>query len=74
MPMFAARHLCPQAVVLPPNMQKYARVGRDVRTLLLKLSPAVENHQQPASPVQLTTFPLESLAGEARIQIGRAHV
>jgi DNA polymerase-4 len=42
MPMFAARHLCPQAVVVPPDMQKYARVGRDVRTLLLKLSPAVE--------------------------------
>jgi DNA polymerase-4 len=42
MPMFAARRLCPQAVVVPPDMQKYARVGRDVRTLLLKLTPVVE--------------------------------
>jgi DNA polymerase IV len=42
MPMFAARQLCPQAVVVPPDMQKYASVGRDVRTLLLKLSPVVE--------------------------------
>jgi DNA polymerase-4 len=42
MPMFAARRLCPQAVVVPPNMQKYARVGRDVRTLLATLTPLVE--------------------------------
>jgi DNA polymerase-4 len=42
MPMFAARRLCPQAVVVPPNMKKYARVGRDVRALLTTLTPLVE--------------------------------
>jgi DNA polymerase IV len=42
MPMFAARRLCPQAVLVPPNMQKYARVGRDVRALLATLTPLVE--------------------------------
>ena len=28
MPMFQARRLCPAAVVIPPNMEKYVRVGR----------------------------------------------
>jgi DNA polymerase-4 len=42
MPMFAALRLCPQAVVVAPNMQKYARMGREVRTLLFNLSPLVE--------------------------------
>jgi DNA polymerase-4 len=42
MPMFAARRLCPQAVVVPPDMKKYARVGRDVRALLATLTPLVE--------------------------------
>src|SRR5690348_9854153 len=42
MPMFEARRLCPQAVVLRPDMQKYAKVGRDVRGLMLALTPQVE--------------------------------
>ena len=42
MPMFEARRLCPDAVVVPPNMEKYARVGREVRTYMLKLTPSVE--------------------------------
>jgi DNA polymerase-4 len=42
MPMFQARRLCPQAVVVPPDMAKYARVGRDVRALMLELTPLVE--------------------------------
>jgi DNA polymerase-4 len=42
MPMFEARRLCPDAVVLRPNMQKYAKVGRDVRALMLALTPQVE--------------------------------
>ena len=31
MPMFEARRLCPHASVVPPDMEKYARVGREVR-------------------------------------------
>ena len=42
MPMFKARKLCPEAVVIPPNMKKYARVGREVRQLMLETTPLVE--------------------------------
>ena len=42
MPMFKALELCPDAVVLPPNMEKYARVGREVRDAMRALTPLVE--------------------------------
>ena len=42
MPMFEARRLCPHAAVVPPDMEKYARVGREVRSLMLELTPLVE--------------------------------
>jgi len=42
MPMFEARRLCPQATVLRPNMEKYAGVSRQVRALMLELTPVVE--------------------------------
>ena len=42
MPMFEARRLCPHATVVPPDMDKYARVGREVRALMFKLTPLVE--------------------------------
>src|SRR6185295_3889308 len=42
MPMFQAKRLCPDAVVVPPNMEKYSEVGRQVRTLMLALTPQVE--------------------------------
>jgi DNA polymerase IV len=42
MPMFEARRLCPHAAVVRPDMEKYARVGRDVRGLMVKLTPLVE--------------------------------
>jgi DNA polymerase-4 len=42
MPMFKALKLCPHAVVIHPNMDKYARVGREVRALMLELTPLVE--------------------------------
>src|ERR1044072_6474429 len=42
MPMFKARALCPHATVISPNMQKYVRVGREVRSLIFKLPPQVE--------------------------------
>ena len=42
MPMFTARRLCPHAVVVPPDMDKYVRVGREVRRLMLELTPQVE--------------------------------
>ena len=42
MPMFKARKLCPHAIVLPPDMAKYVRVGREVRKLMFELTPQVE--------------------------------
>jgi len=42
MPMFQARRLCPDAVVVPPNMAKYAAVGCEVRALMVRLTPLVE--------------------------------
>ena len=42
MPMFKARQLCPEAVILPPNMAKYSKAGREVRQLMLELTPLVE--------------------------------
>ncbi len=42
MPMFKARRLCPDAIVVRPDMEKYARVGREVRALMYDLTPLVE--------------------------------
>src|ERR1700750_3053989 len=42
MPMFEALRLCPNARVVRPNMEKYARVGREVRQMMLALTPLVE--------------------------------
>jgi DNA polymerase-4 len=42
MPMFKALAACPNAIVIRPDMQKYARVGREVRALLFELTPLVE--------------------------------
>src|ERR1700735_1294404 len=41
-PMSRARALCANGVVLPPDMAKYARVGREIRTLTMALTPLVE--------------------------------
>ncbi len=42
MPMFKALAACPQAIVVPPDMTKYAGVARQVRALMLELTPLVE--------------------------------
>ncbi len=42
MPMFKALAACPNAVVIKPNMEKYAKVSREVRRLMLELTPLVE--------------------------------
>ena len=42
MPMFQALKLCPQAAVVPPDMARYAQVGRQIRTLMQTLTPLVE--------------------------------
>jgi DNA polymerase-4 len=42
MPMFEALRRCPQAVVIRPNMAKYAEVGRAVRKAMFDLTPLIE--------------------------------
>ena len=42
MPMFKAKELCPDAVVIPPNMEKYRKAGHDVRAMMQALTPLVE--------------------------------
>ncbi len=42
MPMFKALEACPDAVVVKPDMEKYVRVGREVRQMMRELTPLVE--------------------------------
>ncbi|SMP17440.1 DNA polymerase IV [Roseibium denhamense] len=42
MPMFKALEACPDAVVIKPNMEKYAAVGKDIRHRMQALTPLVE--------------------------------
>ena len=42
MPMFKALDACPDAVVIKPDMEKYVRVGRQIREMMFALTPLVE--------------------------------
>jgi DNA polymerase-4 len=42
MPMFQARKLCPQAVILKPRHSYYSQVARQIRTMMQDLTPLVE--------------------------------
>ncbi|WP_420429056.1 DNA polymerase IV [Kordiimonas sp.] len=42
MPMYKAKKLCPDAVILPPNMALYREVGQQVRAMMFDLTPLVE--------------------------------
>jgi DNA polymerase-4 len=42
MPMFKALEACPEAIVIKPDMEKYARVGREVRKMMQELTPLVQ--------------------------------
>ncbi|MDH5558187.1 MAG: DNA polymerase IV, partial [Alphaproteobacteria bacterium] len=42
MPMFKALQACPDAVVIRPDMAKYSAAGRQVRELMLGVTPLVE--------------------------------
>ncbi|MBB3771138.1 DNA polymerase-4 [Angulomicrobium tetraedrale] len=59
MPMFKALALCPEAVVVKPNMAKYVSVGRQIRERMLNLTPLVE-------PLSIDEAFLD-LAGTARL-------
>jgi len=42
MPMFKALKLCPDAVVVKPNMAKYAEAGKIVRDIMFQFTPLVQ--------------------------------
>ena len=42
MPMFKALEACPDAVVIKPDMEKYSRVGREIRAMMQELTPLVQ--------------------------------
>ncbi|RVU38368.1 DNA polymerase IV [Hwanghaeella grinnelliae] len=42
MPMFKALQACPDAVVIRPNMEKYAGVGREIRQMMRDATPLVQ--------------------------------
>ena len=42
MPMFKALKACPDATVIKPDMKKYTAMGREVRAMMLGLTPLVE--------------------------------
>ena len=42
MPMFKAKALCPEAIIMKPDMAKYSAVAKDVRALMRELTPLVE--------------------------------
>ena len=35
MPMFRARKLCPDAIIIRPNFEKYCRIGRKIKKMML---------------------------------------
>ncbi|MEM9279935.1 MAG: DNA polymerase IV [Pseudomonadota bacterium] len=41
-PMFKALKACPEAVVIKPNMEKYAEAGHQIREVMRELTPLVE--------------------------------
>jgi DNA polymerase IV len=42
MPMFQALKLCPEAVVIKPDMRKYAEAGKQVRAIMQDFTPLVQ--------------------------------
>jgi DNA polymerase-4 len=42
MPMFKAKKLCPDAVIVRGNMKKYSKVGAEIRQFMRELTPLVE--------------------------------
>ena len=42
MPMFKALRLCPHATIVRPDMAKYAKAGRTIRTMMGELTPLVQ--------------------------------
>ena len=80
MPMFQALKLCPDAVVVRPNMAKYVAVAKDVRHLMDELTPLVQPVSIDEAFLDLTgterlhgaspALSLAKLARKIQIEIG----
>ena len=73
MPMFQALRLCPDAVVIPPNMEKYRRASRQIRAILAPATPVIEPVSLDEAYLDLSdgvricdVSPATALAGIAR--------
>src|SRR5690625_1434987 len=42
MPLWEARELCPNLIVLPPNFERYREASRQMFKILAELTPAIE--------------------------------
>src|SRR5277367_6087194 len=73
MPMSRARALCPNAVILPPDMAKYSRVGREIRTRMMELTPLVEPLSIDEAFLDLTGCDGSNGAGAAETLVRFAH-
>jgi DNA polymerase IV len=69
MPIGRAARLCPQAVFLPVDMEKYQRVSREIMGILADASPLVEQISVDEAFVDLTGT--ASLFGEALVVVRR---
>jgi len=54
MPIFEARRLCPQAVFMPVNMQRYREVSRQIMDIIGQLSPLVEQISIDEATIDIT--------------------
>ncbi len=66
MPMFKALKACPKAVVIKPDMAKYAAVGKQIRDLMKQLTPLVEPISIDEAFMDLTGT--ERLHGKSPVQ------
>lgn len=64
MPMYKALAACPDAIVIRPDMEKYGRIGREVRDVMLEATPMVE-------PISIDEAFLD-LSGTERLHRGSA--
>lgn len=67
MPMFQAVRLCPEAVVLPPDIRRYRAVARQIRSLMRQATPIIE-------PLSLDEAYLDLTDAEDRHSLSPARV
>src|SRR5699024_9487409 len=67
MPLWQAKKLCPELIVLPPNFDRYRSASKEIFTILSQTTPLVQ-------PVSIDEGYMDVTENKEGIQIGRAHV